>query len=68
GGALLHGPRLLASWRARNELARGLWSVRGADARIVFRGDTEGLWNELSRAGQGVWVRAGSSFPRSPGT
>jgi putative AlgH/UPF0301 family transcriptional regulator len=61
----------LVFWRPGeldNELARGMWSVRGADARIVFRGDTDGLWKELSRAGQGVWVRAGSSFPRSPGT
>ncbi len=41
---------------------------RSAAPTPAFRGDTEGLWNELSRAGQGVWVRAGSSFPRSPGT
>ncbi len=51
----------LVFWRPGeldDELTRGLWSVRGADASIVFRGDTDGLWNELSRAGQGV--RAGN--------
>jgi putative transcriptional regulator len=61
----------LVFWRPGeldNELARGLWSVRGADARIVFRGNTERLWNELSGVKQGVRVRAGPSLPRSPGS
>jgi putative transcriptional regulator len=31
------------------ELAKGLWSVHGADLRTVFRKDTKGLWHELSR-------------------
>jgi hypothetical protein len=36
------------------ELAKGLWSVHGADARTVFRKDTKGLWQELSRPGRGL--------------
>lgn len=36
------------------ELAKGLWSVHGADARTVFREDTKGLWQELSRPARGL--------------
>ena len=37
-------------WRPgelRAEIDRGLWSVLGADVDIVFRKDTDGLWEEL---------------------
>jgi putative transcriptional regulator len=37
-------------WRPgelKDEIDRGLWSVLGADVGIVFRKDTEGLWDEL---------------------
>lgn len=37
-------------WRPgelRAEIDRGLWSVLDADADLVFRKDTEGLWEEL---------------------
>src|SRR5256714_14190615 len=37
-------------WRPgelRSEIDRGLWSVVGADIEMVFRKDTEGLWEEL---------------------
>lgn len=36
------------------ELVKGLWSVHGADARTVFRKDTKGLWQELSRPARGL--------------
>jgi len=37
-------------WRPgelKSEIDRGLWSVTGADLEIIFRKDTEGLWDEL---------------------
>src|SRR5881394_960731 len=37
-------------WRPgelRSEIDRGLWSVLNADVDMVFRKDTEGLWEEL---------------------
>lgn len=37
-------------WRPgelRREIDRGLWSVLDADLDVVFRKDTEGLWEEL---------------------
>src|SRR5689334_4019721 len=37
-------------WRPgelRSEIDRGLWSVLDADVEMVFRKDTEGLWEEL---------------------
>ena len=37
-------------WRPgelRSEIDRGLWSVLDADVDMVFRKDTEGLWEEL---------------------
>lgn len=35
------------------EVAKGLWSVRDADVQTVFRKDTKGLWQELSRPARG---------------
>jgi putative transcriptional regulator len=37
-------------WRPgelKGEIDRGVWSVLGADVGVVFRKDTEGLWEEL---------------------
>ena len=37
-------------WRPgelRREIERGLWSVINADVDVVFRKDTEGMWEEL---------------------
>src|SRR5678815_4549484 len=31
----------------RSEIDRGLWSVLDADLELIFRKDTEGLWEEL---------------------
>lgn len=50
----------LVLWRPgelRQELAKNLWSVHGADIRTVFRNDTGGLWNELSHAPRGLVVQ-----------
>jgi putative transcriptional regulator len=37
-------------WRPgelKSEIDRGLWSVAGADLELIFRKDTENLWEEL---------------------
>ncbi|MGH8692342.1 MAG: YqgE/AlgH family protein [Burkholderiales bacterium] len=38
------------NWRPgelKSEIDRGLWSVTGADLDLMFRKDTDGLWEEL---------------------
>jgi putative transcriptional regulator len=47
-------------WRPgelKSEIDRGLWSVQGADLDLIFRKDTEGLWEELLQ--QSRRIRAG---------
>ena len=37
-------------WRPgelKSEIDRGLWTVTGADLDVIFRKDTEGLWEEM---------------------
>jgi len=44
-------------WRPgelKGEIDRGLWSVQDADIEIVFRKDTEGLWEELQQASKRI--------------
>ena len=44
-------------WRPgelKSEIDRGLWSVHGADLELVFRKDTEGLWEELLQASRRI--------------
>lgn len=39
-------------WRPgelRSEIDRGLWTVASADLEVIFRKDTEGLWDELQQ-------------------
>jgi len=51
-------------WRPgelRHEIDRGLWSVLDADVEVVFRKDTEGLWEELLQ--QTRRIRAGAPAP-----
>ena len=51
-------------WRPgelRGEIDRGLWSVANADLELIFRKDTEGLWEELLQ--QSKRIRA---FPDLP--
>ena len=48
------------NWRPgelRNEIDRGLWTVINADLDMVFRKDTEGLWEELLQSSKRI--RAG---------
>jgi putative transcriptional regulator len=47
-------------WRPgelKAEIDRGLWTVSGADLDVIFRKDTEGLWDELQQ--QSRRIRAG---------
>ena len=49
-------------WRPgelRTEIDRGLWTVMSADIDMVFRKDTEGLWEELLQSSKRI--RASSS-------
>lgn len=53
-------------WRPgelRGEIERGLWSVTDADLDVVFRKDTEGLWEELLQQSQRI--RAGIGSPQA---
>jgi putative transcriptional regulator len=54
-------------WRPgelRGEIDRGLWSVANADLEVIFRKDTEGLWEELLQ--QSKRIRAWPDLPRGP--
>ena len=54
-------------WRPgelRGEIDRGLWSVANADLEVIFRKDTEGLWEELLQ--QSKRIRALPELPLSP--
>ena len=49
-------------WRPgelKSEIDRGLWSVLNADVDMIFRKDTEGLWEELLQSSKRI--RAGSA-------
>jgi putative transcriptional regulator len=51
-------------WRPgelKSEIDRGLWSVQGADLDLIFRKDTEGLWDELLQ--QSRRIRADVTAP-----
>jgi len=50
-------------WRPgelKSELDRGLWSVLNADLEMVFRKDTEGLWEELLQSTKRIRARSPS--------
>jgi putative transcriptional regulator len=54
-------------WRPgelRGEIDRGLWSVANADLELIFRKDTEGLWEELLQ--QSKRIRAVPNLPLPP--
>jgi putative transcriptional regulator len=54
-------------WRPgelRGEIDRGLWSVANADLELIFRKDTEGLWEELLQ--QSKRIRAAPDLPLQP--
>jgi len=53
-------------WRPgelKAEIDKGLWSVINADLDVVFRKDTEGLWEELLQ--QSRRIRAGTPSPQA---
>ena len=48
-------------WRPgelRGEIDRGLWTVMNADVDMVFRKDTEGLWEELLQSSKRIRASA----------
>jgi putative transcriptional regulator len=48
-------------WRPgelKSEIDRGLWSVQGADLDMVFRKETEGLWEELLQSSKRIRAQA----------
>ena len=54
-------------WRPgelRGEIDRGLWSVANADLEVIFRKDTDGLWEELLQ--QSKRIRARPDLPLGP--
>ena len=54
-------------WRPgelRGEIDRGLWTVANADLELIFRKDTEGLWEELLQ--QSKRIRARPGLPLQP--
>ena len=54
-------------WRPgelRSEIDRGLWSVSNADLEVIFRKDTEGLWEELFQ--QSKRIRAAPNLELRP--
>jgi putative transcriptional regulator len=49
-------------WRPgelKAEIDRGLWAVQGAEVDMVFRKDTENLWEELQQASRRIRADAG---------
>ena len=55
-------------WRPgelKGEIERGLWSVLDADIEIVFRKDTEGLWEELQQASRRIRADARLNWKRA---
>jgi putative transcriptional regulator len=54
-------------WRPgglRGEIDRGLWSVANADLELIFRKDTDGLWEELLQ--QSKRIRAAPDLQLQP--
>jgi len=50
-------------WRPgelRSEIDRGLWTVLNADLDLVFRKDTEGLWEELLQSSKRIRAEGGA--------
>ena len=59
-------------WRPgelKEELGDGYWHVMDADPDLLFRKDTQALWDELSRLARALRADAGqpAAPPRSPG-
>jgi putative transcriptional regulator len=53
-------------WRPgelKSEIDRGIWTVQGADVNMVFRKDTDSLWEELQQASKRIRAEA-TAAPR----
>jgi putative transcriptional regulator len=51
------------AWRPgelKSEIERGIWSVLGADIDVVFRKDTEGLWEEMLQQTRRIRAKTGT--------
>ena len=56
-------------WRPgelKSEIDRGLWAVQGAEVDMVFRKDTENLWEELQQASRRIRADSGASAAAVP--
>jgi putative transcriptional regulator len=56
-------------WRPgelKSEIDRGLWAVQGAELDMVFRKDTENLWEELQQASRRIRADSGASAAPVP--
>jgi len=56
-------------WRPgelKSEIDRGLWSVQTAELDMVFRKDTENLWDELQQAAKRIRAEGGASAAFTP--
>src|SRR5262245_12880001 len=53
-------------WRPgelKGEIDRGLWSVQNAELDMIFRKDTEGLWEELQQQSKRIRADGGAFAP-----
>jgi putative transcriptional regulator len=56
-------------WRPgelKSEIDRGLWAVQDAELEMVFRKDTENLWEELQQASRRIRADSGASAAPVP--
>jgi putative AlgH/UPF0301 family transcriptional regulator len=57
-------------WRPgelRQEIDRGLWSVQNANADVVLRKDTHGLWEELLRLSRRITASTSHNLSAATG-
>src|SRR5205807_7247494 len=55
-------------WRPgelKSEIDRGLWSVLDADIEVVFRKDTDGMWEDLLQASRRIRAAAPAALQRA---
>ena len=55
-------------WRQgelKSEIDRGLWSVLDADVEVIFRKDTDGMWEDLLQAARRIRAAAPAALQRA---
>src|SRR6266513_4373604 len=55
-------------WRPgelQGEIDRGLWSVLDADVEVIFRKDTDGMWEDLLQAARRIRAAAPAALQRA---